>query len=440
MILKARFMKYISKVNVIVICIGLILVCIIVFFVNQKENDNNPNIYSINADGVFIEGEELEGYTLDVRRYDSDSSVYKSIYNSLHSESEQVRALEVIDIILKDDDDQIYNTKKNVKVRVELKEDTKKTKGNYLLWDKNCITIPSSIFSNNYVTYETNKLGMIAISMIEKVNVSDVHIENEEKISIQSAIVSSLNDYKYTGKDIKPSLTLTLGEKKLKNGVDYTISYFNNKNVGDAKAIINGIGNYQGSITVTFKIVDNEIHNNNTTNIEIKKISIDKAKIMPVKNQEYTGKKIIPLITVTLDEQILKRDIDYTIVYSNNVHPGKALITIKGKGKYQGSITTSFTIVDRKKEEIKTIALNTVTTCHGFKGYYTKDRNELNLIFDKLGLANDNSTYSIMVTEYYDVDTKELIFFCIPEVIVPWKFDNKVEDAGGYESIAVKVN
>ena len=75
------------------------------------------------------------------------------------------------------------------------------------------------------------------------------------KQSISSATVSlSTTSYTYDGKSKKPSVTVKLGSKTLKNGTDYTVSYSNNKNIGTATVKIVGKGNYAGTIKKTFKI------------------------------------------------------------------------------------------------------------------------------------------------------------------------------------------
>lgn len=48
---------------------------------------------------------------------------------------------------------------------------------------------------------------------------------------------------------------LTDGVDELEYGVDFTIEYTNNINVGTATATITGLGNYQGTLTTTFEIV-----------------------------------------------------------------------------------------------------------------------------------------------------------------------------------------
>ena len=58
----------------------------------------------------------------------------------------------------------------------------------------------------------------------------------------------------YTGSAIEPEITVSDGEKTLVKGTDYLVTYADNTNVGTAKAIITGIGNYSGMIEKTFTI------------------------------------------------------------------------------------------------------------------------------------------------------------------------------------------
>lgn len=63
------------------------------------------------------------------------------------------------------------------------------------------------------------------------------------------------NTYIYDGKAKKPSVTVTLKGKKLKQGTDYTVKYKNNKKSGIATVLISGKGVYIGTVTKTFKIL-----------------------------------------------------------------------------------------------------------------------------------------------------------------------------------------
>jgi hypothetical protein len=68
-------------------------------------------------------------------------------------------------------------------------------------------------------------------------------------------ISTKYTSYTYTGKAIKPTVTVkTLNDVKLKEGKNYTVSYENNTDYGTGTITITGIGKYHGSKTLTFKI------------------------------------------------------------------------------------------------------------------------------------------------------------------------------------------
>ncbi|WP_026649648.1 hypothetical protein [Blautia wexlerae] len=79
------------------------------------------------------------------------------------------------------------------------------------------------------------------------------------KINLSSCIIDTKNSCTYTGKALKPAVSVTYGyanaRTTLKEGTDYTVTYSSNKNVGTAKVKITGKGKYTGSVTRTFKIV-----------------------------------------------------------------------------------------------------------------------------------------------------------------------------------------
>lgn len=58
----------------------------------------------------------------------------------------------------------------------------------------------------------------------------------------------------YNGKEKKLSVNVTYQGQKLKKGQDYTLRYENNTNVGTAYAIVQGIGNYTGTVRLLFRI------------------------------------------------------------------------------------------------------------------------------------------------------------------------------------------
>ena len=63
----------------------------------------------------------------------------------------------------------------------------------------------------------------------------------------------------YDGKEKTPKVTID----GMTEGKDYTVSYSNNVNAGEAKVVITGIGELtQGTLTKTFKILPKDIVGN----------------------------------------------------------------------------------------------------------------------------------------------------------------------------------
>ncbi len=100
------------------------------------------------------------------------------------------------------------------------------------------------------------------------------------------------------------------------------------------KATVFGKGNYEGSVSSSYRIVQ----------ADISKASVS----IPVKY--YTGRPVYLSkadITVKLNKQILSSS-DYDIVgYTGNTYKGTAKVTLRGKGNYGGYKTVSFKIVQK---------------------------------------------------------------------------------------------
>ena len=73
-------------------------------------------------------------------------------------------------------------------------------------------------------------------------------------INSKSLMIEPISDQKYTGSKIKPPVKIKTSSGILNENVDFTVSYDENIDVGTATVYINGIGNFYGSTTVTFKI------------------------------------------------------------------------------------------------------------------------------------------------------------------------------------------
>lgn len=149
-------------------------------------------------------------------------------------------------------------------------------------------------------------------------------------ISISNCDVINYNgSYIYTRKKIAPAIMVLHGNEVLKKGSDYSVSYASNKNVGTAKMVIRGMGNYSGTRTVTFKI---------------KAKNIKKLKLKKVKAQTYTGKKVKPSIVLKYGTYTLKKKKEFTVTYKKNIKRGTATVYLKGKGNYTGQRKVTFKI------------------------------------------------------------------------------------------------
>ena len=67
--------------------------------------------------------------------------------------------------------------------------------------------------------------------------------------------ISKISAKTYTGKKVKPSVTVKVGDTTLKNGTDYTLSYSGNTEPGTATVTVAGKGRYDFAADVSFSIV-----------------------------------------------------------------------------------------------------------------------------------------------------------------------------------------
>ncbi|GAB6394105.1 MAG: Ig-like domain-containing protein [Bacteroidales bacterium] len=126
----------------------------------------------------------------------------------------------------------------------------------------------------------------------------------------------------YTGKPVEPNVTLIReGGKTLIPNTDYTVAYSNHFGVGTATVTVAGIGNYTDTVRTNFTI-EADLNADNW--------------IQTIPNQTYTGDSIKPIVTVKDGDKTLEINIDYTVEYSDNIHPGTATVTVTGIGNYAG--------------------------------------------------------------------------------------------------------
>lgn len=129
----------------------------------------------------------------------------------------------------------------------------------------------SPLFAEGELSYQYRKSGDTDYISGKPTNagIYDIRVtikENNEKVDVGYQIKPKpfSNDFTvqvkgdkfvHTGTAITPKITLMDGTTTLIEGTDYTLDYENNIALGNAKIIITGIGNYEGTLNQEFAIV-----------------------------------------------------------------------------------------------------------------------------------------------------------------------------------------
>ena len=141
--------------------------------------------------------------------------------------------------------------------------------------------------------------------------------------------------YVYDGNEKKPKPTSIryyfndVYSYSLIEGQDFSLSYANNTDAGTGTVTVNGVGGF---------------NNSKSNNFTITSASINNAVFTDIETAEFSGGKLYPNFTVTVDGRELVKNTDYTVEYSNNVQVGTGNIKITGKDNYTGVAETTFTI------------------------------------------------------------------------------------------------
>ena len=181
----------------------------------------------------------------------------------------------------------------------------------------------------------------------------------------------------YTGKAIKPSVTVKIGSKKLTTK-SYTVSYSDNKNVGKGYITIKGKGSYTGTIKKGFYIQPKAVSSLKATAYSTKiKLSWSKAtgaKGYQVYQYENGSWKKLPSVSGT---SCTITDLDSVTTYKFRVRPYAKVgsKTIFGEYKTVSKSTTigKPTIVEFSEitESSATLKWNKVAGATSYNVYYT---------------------------------------------------------------------
>ncbi|MBR2258012.1 MAG: hypothetical protein IJ899_11940 [Blautia sp.] len=170
--------------------------------------------------------------------------------------------------------------------------------------------------------------------------------------SLKDCEIKAIADQKYTGNEIKPTVTVTYNGTRLKKNTDFTVSYSNNISVGTARVTITGKGSYTGTRQTSFHIVRTQGSGSSTQSAasKAKKLTVKLTKTSYV----YDGKAHTPAPKVTAGGKTVTKA-NYTVTYKDNKNVGKATVTVKGKGEYKGLTGEATFKITLKKTSIRSV-------------------------------------------------------------------------------------
>ena len=141
------------------------------------------------------------------------------------------------------------------------------------------------------------------------------------------SINTTENELVYDGQEKKPAISIK-GDTDIAvlEGVDYTVSYINNIDAGTASAVIVATENGKcvGTNIVNFKI--------------------EKCKLSSIDFEFIEDGSENPQFTLTHNGKALTLDKDYTVTYKISDDGTRGILTIEGKGNYEGMLREEFNV------------------------------------------------------------------------------------------------
>ena len=149
------------------------------------------------------------------------------------------------------------------------------------------------------VEYQNNlNVGIGSVVIKGKGNYSGRKVCRFDIINCDISEISKIDiqDCAYYGKAVVPEMVLENNGTSLVKDKDYTVTFKNNDSVGTATAVINGIGNYSGTIEKTFQI-------------KLPIGDIDMSETIDVKDATLVMQYGVKLIDLS-DEQLIIADVN----------------------------------------------------------------------------------------------------------------------------------
>ena len=284
-----------------------------------------PTITSKDTDNTSFTIQPVDGlnagtHTATITVTDMADNTYKATV-SFSVEPKDIKSTLVISAIA----DQTYKGE-NIEPKIEVKD------GTTLL----------ALTTDYTVSYENNLnrgTATVKITKVEGSNytwtgeMSQTFIINPKTIT---PTIEEIDTKTYTGNLIEPTIVVKDGTTPLDKNTDYEVTFVNNQNAGTA------------TVKVTAKAGSNYTWGGEVT----KDFTINPMTITPtiadIADVTFNNEEQTPEITVTVDSKTLEKDIDYTVIYENNIYVGTAKVKVTAKeGRnytWTGELTKNFKI------------------------------------------------------------------------------------------------
>ncbi len=126
--------------------------------------------------------------------------------------------------------------------------------------------LPEEITKENYTGNDQINKGIYSVNVSFEYDTANYKVVKDltanltiNEKELEESMFESLPSVSYTGSKHEPEIKGTYSKMTLIKGTDFTVTYQNNIEKGTAKAIVSGINNYTGTVTLEFEIGDSDL-------------------------------------------------------------------------------------------------------------------------------------------------------------------------------------
>lgn len=190
-------------------------------------------------------------------------------------------------------------------------------------WKVDTVSRSASITEDGALSGDSGANGIVVATLDNMT--AYVHLISLDLSSADISVNAKEGELVYDGNEKKPQIAIN-GEISVNEGTDYTVSYINNVDAGTASAIL--------VATENGKCVGTNIVN----------FTIEKCKLSALDFELNADGNEKPEFTLTQNGRALIADKDYTVSYKISEDGLHGVLTIEGKGNYEGIITQAYDI------------------------------------------------------------------------------------------------